>query len=133
MYVTYLYFRIYLRQYIYALSYQYFQFMYIACIYLSYHCLGWYTVRIWVFVCVCCAAPDKLTSPPPFTGFGALHYVIQKVHPFGAVDLIHPEGRTFKVNGQRLKPYIEGYKKNEEELTYLTNENSGDHEPEIKS
>src|SRR5436189_1633588 len=25
----------------------------------------------WVFVCVCCAAPDKLTSPPPFTGLGA--------------------------------------------------------------
>src|SRR5947208_15341165 len=63
----------------YALSYQYLQFMYITCIYLSYHCLGWYTVRIWVFVCVCCAAPDKLTSPPPFTGFGALHsYVIPR-------------------------------------------------------
>jgi len=61
----------------YALSYQYFQFMYITCIYLSYHCLGWYTVRIWVFVCVCCAAPDKLTSPPPFTGLGALHYGIR--------------------------------------------------------
>src|SRR4051812_11585665 len=56
----------------YTLSYQYFQFMYITCIYLSYHCLGWYTVRIWVFVCVCCAAPDKLTSAPPFTGLGAL-------------------------------------------------------------
>src|SRR5256886_13892714 len=26
----------------------------------------------WVFVCVCCAAPDKLTSLPPFTGLGAL-------------------------------------------------------------
>src|SRR3954462_9440830 len=56
----------------YALSYQYFQFMYITWIYLSYHCLGWYTVHIWVFVCVCCAAPDKLTSPPPFTGLGVL-------------------------------------------------------------
>ena len=28
----------------------------------------------WVFVCVCCAAPDKLTSPPPFTGLGALQF-----------------------------------------------------------
>src|SRR5438270_9487322 len=27
---------------------------------------------VWVFVCVCCAALDKLTSPPPFTGLGAL-------------------------------------------------------------
>src|SRR4051812_20525626 len=71
--------------------------------------------------------PGKLRSR--WTG----PYVIQKVYPFGAVDLIHPEGRIFKVNGQRLKPYIEGYKKNDEELTYLTeprNENSGNHEPE---
>src|SRR3954466_13443029 len=30
-----------------------------------------------VFVCVCCAAPDKLTSLPPFTGLGALHYGIR--------------------------------------------------------
>src|SRR3954470_3980119 len=27
----------------------------------------------WIFVCFCSAAPDKLTSPPPFTGLGALH------------------------------------------------------------
>ena len=39
--------------------------------------VGWYTVCIWAFVCVCCAAPDKLTSPPPFTGFGALHFGIR--------------------------------------------------------
>src|SRR3954462_12001442 len=31
----------------------------------------------WVFVCVCYAASDKLTSPPPFTGLGALHYGIR--------------------------------------------------------
>src|SRR3954462_1597857 len=71
----------------YALSYQYFQFMYITCIYLSYHCLGWYTVRIWVFVCVCCAAPDKLTSPPPFTGFGALQVPPKRHIEFG-IDLL---------------------------------------------
>src|SRR4051812_40961116 len=35
---------------------------------------GWYTVCIWIFECICCAAPDKLTSPPPFTGFGALQW-----------------------------------------------------------
>ena len=74
--------------------------------------------------------PGKLRSR--WTG----PYVIQKVHPFGAVDLIHPEGRIFKVNGHRLKPYIEGYKKDDEEVTYLTdpgNENSGDHEPETRT
>src|SRR5256886_12890826 len=89
-------FRIYLCQYIYALSYQYFQFMYITCIYLSYHCLGWYTVRIWVFVCVCCAAPDKLMSPPPFTGLGALHLGIRALgsKPAAWGDALGlPEGR----------------------------------------
>src|SRR5436190_22397831 len=35
----------------------------------------WY----WIFVYFCCAAPDKLTSPPPFTGLGALHYSIRAV------------------------------------------------------
>src|SRR3954465_8348412 len=43
--------------------------------------IGWYTVRSWVFVCVCCAAPDKLTSPPPFTGLGAL----QSEYVFGSL------------------------------------------------
>src|SRR3954462_9267577 len=33
-------------------------------------------LSILVFVCVCCAAPDKLTSPPPVTGLGALHGVL---------------------------------------------------------
>src|SRR4051812_47050350 len=60
-------FRIYLCQYIYALSYQYCMYFLITAF------VGWYTVHIWVFVCVCCAAPDKLTSLPPFTGLGALH------------------------------------------------------------
>src|SRR4051812_33531475 len=66
--------------------------MYITCIYLTYHCLGWYTVRIWVFVCVCCAAPDKLTSPPPFTGLGALQPSSKRSEQFGA----GPSFRTIK-------------------------------------
>src|SRR5436189_6303369 len=68
-------FRIYLCQYIYALSYQYFQFMYITCIYLSYHCFWMVYCLYWVFVCVCCAAPNKLTSPPPFIVLGALQHI----------------------------------------------------------
>src|SRR3954464_10694115 len=60
-------FRIYLCQYIYALSYQYCMYFLITAF------VGWYTVHIWVFVCVCCAAPDRLTSPSPFTGLWALH------------------------------------------------------------
>src|SRR4051812_30367648 len=74
----------------YALSYQYFQFMYIACLYLSYHCLGWYTVHIWVFICVCCAAPDKLTSPPPFTGLGAFTIIEVEIFDVWGVDFMGP-------------------------------------------
>src|SRR5437588_4164381 len=33
----------------------------------------------WILVCFCCAAPDKLTSPPPFTGLRALHFGIRAV------------------------------------------------------
>src|SRR5204863_5453585 len=88
----------------YALSYQYFQFMYITCIYLSYHCLGWYTVRIWVFICVCCAAPDKLTSPPPFTGLGALQHESCKGHRRREETLV---GLTsYLVGGLRCQPLL---------------------------
>ena len=35
-------------------------------------------------------------------------YEITKVYPFGADEITHPDKRTFKVNGQRLKLYIDG-------------------------
>src|SRR5256886_16561691 len=90
-------FRIYLRQYIYALSYQYFQFMYITCIYLSYHCFWMVYCLYWVFVCVCCAAPDKLTSPPPFTGLGALQGR-DKITPWDrSYERVHAPYRHMKV------------------------------------
>ena len=46
--------------------------------------------------------PGKLKSrwSGPFT--------ITKVWPHGAIEVTHPEKGTFKVNGQRLKPYIGG-------------------------
>ncbi|XP_031266941.1 uncharacterized protein LOC116125348 [Pistacia vera] len=31
-----------------------------------------------------------------------------KVYPYGSVEVSHEEKGTFKVNGQRLKPYIDG-------------------------
>ncbi|XP_024963106.1 uncharacterized protein LOC112503277 [Cynara cardunculus var. scolymus] len=35
-------------------------------------------------------------------------FVISKVYPYGVIDLIDPErGTTFKLNGQRLKPFFE--------------------------
>ena len=35
-------------------------------------------------------------------------FVIAQVFPYGSVELTHLEKRTFKVNGQRMKPYFEG-------------------------
>ena len=35
-------------------------------------------------------------------------FEVTKVLPFGAIEVTHPTKGTFKVNGQRLKPYIDG-------------------------
>ena len=32
-------------------------------------------------------------------------FIISQVFPYGTVELIHPNGSTFKVNGHRLKHY----------------------------
>ena len=37
-------------------------------------------------------------------------YVVQKVYPHGAVEVKDPKnGNITKVNGQRLKPFFEGF------------------------
>ena len=37
-------------------------------------------------------------------------FVIKVVHPYGAVEIENPEnGKIFKVNGQRLKPFLENF------------------------
>ena len=35
-------------------------------------------------------------------------FEITKVFPFGAIKVTHPTKGTFKVNSQRLKPYVDG-------------------------
>ena len=35
-------------------------------------------------------------------------FVITQVFPYGSVELTHSEKMTFKLNGQRVKPYFEG-------------------------
>jgi len=36
-------------------------------------------------------------------------FLVKSVSPYGVVELITPEGdRSFKVNGQRVKPYLGG-------------------------
>ena len=47
--------------------------------------------------------PGKLRSR--WTG----PFVVKNVFPHGAIEIEDPkEGTTFKVNGQRLKPFLEG-------------------------
>ena len=41
-------------------------------------------------------------------------FIVQNVFPYGAVDVLDTKtGKIFKVNGQRLKPYVEGISKEE--------------------
>ncbi|XP_031256496.1 uncharacterized protein LOC116114491 [Pistacia vera] len=35
-------------------------------------------------------------------------FMVTEVYPYGAVEISHEEKGTFKVNGQRLKSYIDG-------------------------
>ena len=45
--------------------------------------------------------PDKLRSR--WSG----HFEITKVFPYGVFEISHPDKGSFKVNGARLKPYID--------------------------
>ena len=37
-----------------------------------------------------------------------VHFFVKNVYPYGAVEIENlKDGVTFKVNGQRLKPYLE--------------------------
>ncbi|GJT26108.1 reverse transcriptase domain-containing protein [Tanacetum coccineum] len=40
--------------------------------------------------------------------------VVKTVHPYGTVEIIDKNGISFKVNGQRLKKYHDGYNNEEE-------------------
>ncbi|KAI3802285.1 hypothetical protein L1987_30415 [Smallanthus sonchifolius] len=46
--------------------------------------------------------PGKLKSR--WTG----PYTVKEVFPYGTIEIEHEDGRIFKVNGHRLKPYIDG-------------------------
>ncbi|RVW63970.1 Transposon Ty3-I Gag-Pol polyprotein [Vitis vinifera] len=63
--------------------------------------------------------PGKLKSR--WTG----PFIIHEVHPNGAVEVFNPTGnQTFKVNGHRLKPFIEPYSTDKEEINLLEPHNS---------
>ncbi|RVW18534.1 hypothetical protein CK203_101336 [Vitis vinifera] len=47
-------------------------------------------------------------------------FLIHEVHPNGVVEVFNPKGnQTFKVNGHRLKPFIEPYNADKEEINLL--------------
>ncbi|RVW81166.1 hypothetical protein CK203_044678 [Vitis vinifera] len=63
--------------------------------------------------------PGKLKSR--WTG----PFIIHEVHPNGVVEVFNPTGnQTFKVNGHRLKPFIEPYSTDKEEINLLEPHNS---------
>jgi hypothetical protein len=56
--------------------------------------------KLWFFLGKLCSRRDGL-------------FIVTLVSPHGAVELRNPKDATlFKVNGQRLKPYIEGVARN---------------------
>ena len=58
--------------------------------------------------------PGKLKSR--WTG----PFIIHEVHPNGVVEVFNPTGnQTFKVNGHRLKSFIEPYSTDKEEINLL--------------
>ncbi|RVX20807.1 hypothetical protein CK203_002384 [Vitis vinifera] len=47
-------------------------------------------------------------------------FIIHQVHPNGVVELLNSNSiDTFKVNGHRLKPFIEPFKQEKEEINLL--------------
>ena len=57
--------------------------------------------------------PGKLCSR--WTG----PFVVKVVYPYGAVEIENPEnGKSFKVNGQRLNPFLEHFDRQESVRTW---------------
>ena len=47
-------------------------------------------------------------------------FIVKNVFPHGAVEIENPKnGNVFKVNGQRLKPFLENFVQNEESITLI--------------
>ncbi|GJY58475.1 reverse transcriptase domain-containing protein [Tanacetum coccineum] len=50
--------------------------------------------------------------------------VVKTVHPYGTVEIIDKNGISFKVNGQRLKKYHDGYNNEEEKEVIELNDDT---------
>jgi hypothetical protein len=73
--------------------------------------------KVWLFNSKLRLFPGKVRS----IWYGP--FVVASVSPYGAVELQDlKDGTLFKVNGQRLKPYVEGVAQNEDVASiHLTN------------
>ena len=49
---------------------------------------------------------------------------VTQVFPYGTIEITHPDKGTFKVNGQRVKPYFGGEFKSENVSIILDEGNS---------
>ena len=47
-------------------------------------------------------------------------FKVVKVHPYGAIEILNDKGETFKVNGDRLKPYLIGEAATSGQSIYLS-------------
>ena len=47
-------------------------------------------------------------------------YIVKNVYPHGAIEIVNPKsGESFKVNGQRLKPYFENFEAKVESISLM--------------
>ncbi|XP_021732994.1 uncharacterized protein LOC110699786 [Chenopodium quinoa] len=46
-------------------------------------------------------------------------FTIKRVFPYGAIEISNENGEPFKVNGQRLKPYFDGFVHKEAKIVHL--------------
>ena len=51
-------------------------------------------------------------------------FIVTQVFPYGTIEITHPDKGTFKVNGQRVKPYFGGEFKSENVSITLDEANS---------
>ncbi|RVW18663.1 hypothetical protein CK203_102660 [Vitis vinifera] len=72
---------------------------------------AWWAIKSSTWIC---QEPGKLKSR--WTG----PFIIHEVHPNGVVEIFNSTGnQTFKVNGHRLKPFLEPYSTDKEEINLL--------------
>ena len=60
----------------------------------------------------CFSIPDWNSFRVNWNLDGQDHFLVKQIFPHGAVEVQHPDGHSFKVNGQRLKLYLGTWEEN---------------------